>query len=106
MTKKELIKVENTRLVSMLEKVADFNIELFHLPGIKNSTADILSMHTLPVVDAPEFPRGRRSVLVCTIRSQGMTREDASLWKLAKQSSECQDTREIIEAVKKGLEIK
>ena len=35
LTRKELIKVENTRLVSMLEKVADFNIEVFHLPGIK-----------------------------------------------------------------------
>ena len=46
LTKKELIKVENTRLVSMLEKLADFNIEVFHLPGSKNSTADFLSRHT------------------------------------------------------------
>ena len=35
LTKKELIKVENTRLVSMLEKLIDFNIEVFHLPWYK-----------------------------------------------------------------------
>ena len=56
LTIKELIKVENTRLVSMLEKLADFNIEVFHLPGSKNVTADFLSRHTLPSVEAPQFP--------------------------------------------------
>ena len=54
--KKKLIEVENTRLISMLEKLADFNIEVFHLPGSKNSTVDFLYRHTLPSVDVPEFP--------------------------------------------------
>ena len=33
LTKKELIKIENTRIVAMLEKLIDYNFEIFHLPG-------------------------------------------------------------------------
>ena len=90
----------------MLEKLIDFNIAVFHLPGTKNVTADFLSRHTLPSKEAPEFPRGKRSVLVRTVKSQETTREDGSLWKVAERTADCKETKNIIEAVKKGLEVK
>ena len=93
LTKKELIKIENTRIVAMLEKLIDYNFEIFHLPGTQNVTADFLSRHTLPSKEAPEFPRGKRLVLVKTVRSQKTTWEDGSLWKLAEKTSECQETK-------------
>merc|ERR1712033_139018 len=47
LTVKELIKINNSRLVSMLEKIIDFNYKVYHLPGSQNKTADFLSRHTL-----------------------------------------------------------
>ena len=32
LSKKELVKIENIRLVTMLEKLGDFNYEIRHLP--------------------------------------------------------------------------
>ena len=90
----------------MLEKIIDFNYKVYHLPGSQNVTADFLSRHTLPVQEAPEFPRGKRSVLVKTVRSQATTWEDGSLWKLAEKTSECLETKKIIEAVKQEMDIK
>ena len=56
--KKELIKIDNQRLVSMLEKLGDFNYEIRHLAGAKNAAADYLSRHTTSAGQAPEFNKG------------------------------------------------
>ena len=53
LTDKELIKINNSRIVSMLEKIIDYNYKVYHLSGSQNKTADFLSRHTLPVQEAP-----------------------------------------------------
>ena len=90
----------------MLEKIIDYNYKVYHLPGSQNKTADFLSRHTLPGKEAPEFPRGKCSVLVKTVRSQSTTWEDASIWKVATRTAECTETQKIIEAVKQGRGMK
>ena len=76
---KELIKVQNNRLVIMLEKLSDYNYHVVHLPGSQNRVEDFLSRHPLSTQEAPSFHKHRSSVLVRTVKSQGITREDASL---------------------------
>ena len=84
--KKELIKVENMRLVTMLERLGDFSYDIQHLPGARNAVADYLSRHTVSEGQAPEFQKGKVSVKVRTVRSPP---EDASLWKVAEATSSC-----------------
>ena len=43
--KKELIKIENMRLVTMLERLSDFNYKIRHLA--KNADSDYLSRHNI-----------------------------------------------------------
>ena len=106
LTEKELIKINNSRLVNMLEKIIDFNYKVYHLPGSQNKTADFLSRHTLARKEAPEFPRGKCSVLVRTVRSQSTTWEDASIWRVAAKTAECPEAQQIMEAVKQDKILK
>ena len=84
--KKELIKVDNMRLVTMLEKLGDYSYDIQHLPGARNAAADYLSRHTVSEEQAPEFTKGRLDVKVRTVR---LPPEDASLWKVAEATSSC-----------------
>ena len=77
LSKKELVKIQNIRLVTMLERLGDFNYEIRHLAGAKNAAADYLSRHTASNGHPPEFPKGRVSVKVRTVRSPNSP-EDAS----------------------------
>ena len=78
--KKELIKVENMRLVTMLERLTDYSYDIQHLPGARNAAAEYLSRHTTAKEQAPKFAKGRIDVKVCTVRSSP---EDNSLWRVA-----------------------
>ena len=100
LSKKELVKIENIRLVTMLERLGDFNYEIRHLARAKNAAADYLYNQTVSSGQAPEFSKGRMSVKVRTVRSPSSP-EDASLWKVAEATSSCQSTLKIIEAIKK-----
>ena len=62
--KKELIKVEIARLVTMLERLSDFNFEVVHLAGAKNAAKDYLSRHTSSKGQALEFHKGKVVVKV------------------------------------------
>ena len=42
LSKKELVKIENIRLVTMLEKLGNFNYEIRHLAGAKKAATDYL----------------------------------------------------------------
>ena len=85
--------------------LGDFNYEIRHLAGAKNTAADYLSRHTTSAGQAPEFNKGRVSLKIRTARSQ-KTPEDASLWKVAEATAKCTTTRELIKAVKAGKSIK
>ena len=75
---KELIKIDNQRLVNMLERLGDYNYEIKHLASTKNAAADYLSRHTTSAEQAPKFSKGRVSTKIRTIRSPN-TPKDASL---------------------------
>ena len=66
---KGLIKIDNQRLVNMLERLADYNYTVKHLAGAKNAAADYLSRHTTTAGQAPEFSKGRVSTKIRTVRS-------------------------------------
>ena len=59
--KKELIKMENQRLVSMLEKLGDFNYEIRHLAGAKNMAADYLSRTGPGIQQRKSIPEDKNS---------------------------------------------
>ena len=102
---KELIKIDNQRLVNMLERLADYNYSVKHLAGAKNAAADYLSRHTVTAGQAPEFSKGRVSTKIRTVRSPNAP-EDASLWRVAEATKSCDTAKEIIEAIKAGKGIK
>ena len=101
--KKELIKVDNMRLVTMLERLGDYSYDIQHLPGARNAAADYLSRHTTAKEQAPEVTMIRVEVKVRTIRSPP---EDASLWRVAEATSSCPKALKIMEAIKNGEDIK
>ena len=104
--KKELIKVENNRIINILEKLSDYNYEVVHLAGSKNQVADFVSRHPVTEHGAPMFPKHRASVLVRTAKAQRLVKEDASIWSVLTKSKECSTTSTLIETVKKGVQIK
>ena len=92
--KKELIKTEN-----ILERISDFNYEIRHQAGAKNSAADYLSRHTTSKGQALEFHKGKVAVKVRTVWSP---LEDILLWKVTEATSSCPNTLKIMEAIKAG----
>ena len=101
--KKELIKVDNMRLVTMLERLGDYSYDIQHLPEAKNAAANYLSRHTVSEEQDPEFQKGKMSVKVRTVRSPP---EDASLWKVAEATSSCPNGLKIIEAIRAGEDVR
>ena len=79
--------MENTRLVTILERLCDLNFKVVHLSGAKNAAAHYLSWHTASMGQALEFHKGRVAVKVRTMRSPP---KDASLWKVAEATGCCQ----------------
>ena len=58
-TKKDFSEISKTRLLRLLEKISNYNLEFHHLPGCRNSISDYLSRYPCsspPIDDLPSDP--------------------------------------------------
>ena len=58
----ELGKIENSRLQGMMEKLMQYNLNFFHVPGKDNEVADFGSRYPRSELKGEEFPIFRPSV--------------------------------------------